>query len=286
MPSFLSPVAGLLGHGGCTVQEQVGWALSSGYRLVDTAYRYANEGGVGRALKEGIASGVVTRDDVFVTTKVSTDAICFDDALESVDYSLGKLGLDYVDLVLIHWPGDFKTSDPSVCQGRRADIWRGLERARADGKVRHIGVANYGERHLRELLSYAKVPPAVDQFEVHPYNSRRGLVDACQKEGIQVMGYSPLGGRNAAGPGTGLTDALLADATIAGVAQSCGRTSAQVILRWALQRGITPIPKASSEARLAENFGALDFEISDEDMARIGALDRGEFVLYDSDQMP
>jgi len=286
LPDFLSPLASVLGRNVCTVREQVGWALSLGYRLVDTAYRYGNEGGVGRALSESFAAGATRREDVFVTTKVSTDAESYADALESVDYSLGKLGLEYIDLMLIHWPCFSNTRDPSVCRQRRSEIWRGLERAQDEGKVQHIGVANFGEKHLRELLEYARVRPAVDQIEVHPFNARARLVDFCRAEGIQVMGYSPLGGRNAGGPGTGLTDQLLGDPVIGGVAARLRRTSAQVILRWALQRGITPIPKASSEARLAENFDVLDFELGEEDMARIGSLDRGEFVLYDADVMP
>eukprot|EP00445_Apocalathium_hangoei_P030103 CAMPEP_0203927574 /NCGR_PEP_ID=MMETSP0359-20131031/66977_1 /ASSEMBLY_ACC=CAM_ASM_000338 /TAXON_ID=268821 /ORGANISM="Scrippsiella Hangoei, Strain SHTV-5" /LENGTH=277 /DNA_ID=CAMNT_0050856363 /DNA_START=397 /DNA_END=1230 /DNA_ORIENTATION=- len=271
----------------CGVGEQIGWSLQSGYRLVDTAQRYENEAGIGDALAKAMAAGTVSREELFVTTKVWVEAMGYEQTLRSIDKSLAKLRLSYVDLLLLHWPGDFgQTPSLKQCRETRLYTWRAMEQAMKDGRVRNIGVANFGKRHLLELLEFAEVRPAVNQFEVHPFNTRTELVELCQREGIQVMGYSPLGGRNGGGPGTGVTDELLQHPTLTLIAANHGKTSAQVMLRWQIQRGITPIPKASSSERLAENFNVFDFDLLSEEMALIGALDRGAFVVFDDEELP
>jgi len=269
------------------VRQQVDWAFRAGYRLIDTAQRYMNEEGIGLALQVAMEEDRIQRKDVFLTTKIWVENMGYDKTLKSFGESASKLGVNAVDLLLIHWPGDFgKTQDLGACRALRRETWKAMEQLLAGGQVHSVGVANFGRRHLEELLEYADVIPAVNQFEIHPFNARFGLVEFCQAKGIRVMGYCPLGGKNAGGPGTGLTDELLKHPTMLEVARTHGRTPAQVALRWALQRGVTPIPKASSEERIRENFGALQFELQADAMEAINKLDRGQFVVYDDEQMP
>lgn len=260
-----------------SVQDQLDWAFKAGCRLVDTAQRYGNEDGVGKAVHKAIAEGVVRRDELFITTKIEAKNMGYESTLKSFEESLMALQVDQVDLLLLHFP-----PPPEL----RRETWAAMEQLVQEGKVKHIGVANHSERHLEDLLAYAQIPPAVNQIEIHPYHAQFQLASFCVQRGIAVMGYSPLGGRGAAGQDTGVTDALLSDPIIAEVARAYGKTPAQVILRWAVQRGITPIPKAASLERLSENMGALLFEIASDDMDKISGLDRGQFVVCDVSRLP
>lgn len=278
-----------IGQGTCLVRpgqasNTVSLGLGCGYRLFDTAQRYGNEEGLGKALQSGIKSGKVSRDELFVTTKVWVDNMG-DGAAASVRQSAKDLGVGPIDLVLIHWPGQFiKRGVPendALNRNLREKTWAALEGLQKEGLVRQLGVSNFSERHLKELLGYASPGSvSVNQFEVHPYNQRRGLVALCESKGILVNSYCPLGGRGNKGQ---VTDELLKDPKILALAKAQDRTAAQVILRWHLQRGITPIPKASSKAHLAENYDCFGFELSAADMATLDGLNRDQFALFDAD---
>ena len=284
------PLPLTVGLGTCLVksgfaEDQVLAALALGYRVFDTAQRYKNEPGVGRALQKAFRGGL-RREDVFVTTKVWPDNYGYDACIKSVMGSLQRLQLEYVDCLMPHWPGVAVGRDPEVAarnRQARQETWRALEWLQAQGKVRHLGVGNYNERHLRELLGYARVRPAISQFEVHPYNARSDLVQFCQAQGIQVNSYSPLGGK---GNKRQVTDELLQDPVVLQIGAAYGKTAAQVILRWHLQRGLVPIPKSLSKKHLQENMAVFDFELSETDVRAIQNLDRGAFVILDSEYYP
>mmetsp|Transcript_15883 Transcript_15883/g.37157 ORF Transcript_15883/g.37157 Transcript_15883/m.37157 type:complete len:301 (-) Transcript_15883:109-1011(-) len=273
-----------VGLGTCLVSEanvpkQAGAALAAGYRVFDTAQRYENEAGLGQALRSAFEAGL-KRSEVFIITKIWVSNYGFDKAMSSVRASAKKLGLSSVDLVLPHWPGIGTRAEAASENFRlRRETWQALEALKAEGVAKQIGVSNYNERHLQELLGYAEVRPVASQFEVHPFNVRAGLVDLCQAEGICVNGYSPLGGKG--NPGA-VTDQLLNLPLLRRMAAEHGKTVAQVILRWHLQRGITPIPKASSEKRIRENYDVFDFALSADEIAEINRLDRGKFAVMDS----
>jgi diketogulonate reductase-like aldo/keto reductase len=230
---------------GPTAVNAVRWALELGYRHIDTAQVYGNEESVGRALRD---SGI-TRDQVFITTKFNPAR---KDAAIEVERSLKRLGTDYVDLYLVHWP-----------QGGATRAWPGMERARALGYARSIGVSNFGAGELDKLLAAATVPPVVDQVQFSPFEYRRALLDATQQPAIVAEAYSPLG-----------TGRHLSNQTVLSIAASIGRTSAQVLLRWSLQRGLVVIPKSTHRDRIEENAQIFDFALSDTDMAALDALDR------------
>jgi diketogulonate reductase-like aldo/keto reductase len=231
-------------------------ALRLGYRHVDTARIYGNEADVGGAVRD---SGV-PRGEVFVTTKLWNDDQGFDKALRAFDTSLSKLGLDYVDLYLIHWP----------VAGKRLDSWRALERIKADGRARHIGVSNYLVPHLEELLASATEPPSVDQIEIHPFLQQRETRAFCKKHDIVVEAYSPLTS------GQRLDHAVLVD-----VAKRIERSPAQVLLRWATQHGLVVLPKSTHEKRIAENAALFDFTLDAAAMKQLDALEEGLATGWD-----
>jgi diketogulonate reductase-like aldo/keto reductase len=281
-----------VGFGTCLIrpdntQNLVDLAIQTGYRLFDTAQRYGNEEGLGKALKIAFKSGQLNRQDVFVTTKVWIKNMGYDATLKSVRESVAKLGsLDGgIDLVLIHWPGEFvrRGQDPFSNNARlRRETWEALEKLQSDGVVKQIGVSNFGERHLKELLGFAKVKPWVNQFEIHPYNQRERLVEMCQSEGIAVNAYSPLGGKGNKGQ---VTDQLLTDPVLVKIGDAHGKTAAEAILRWHLQRRITPIPKSSTKSRMSENYNVFDFELSEEEMSAIAKLEKSQFAIQDDEQI-
>lgn len=225
--------------------DAVRWALELGYRHIDTAQAYGNEESVGQGLRE---SGV-PREEVFITTKFFPRR---QDPAAEAQRSLQRLGVDYVDLYIIHWP-----------EGGPTWAWPGMERARELGYARSIGVSNFGVDDLRQLLATATVPTVVDQVQFSPYEYRRALLAACGENGIALEAYSTLG-----------TGRHLASDTVARIAQRHGRTSAQVLLRWCIERGIPVIPKSTHRERIAENAKLFDFRLSDEDIAELDALDR------------
>lgn len=243
---------------GPVTRKAVEEALRLGYRHIDTASIYNNEADVGDA----IAASGLDRGDVFVTTKLWNEDHGYDKALAAFDRSLELLGLDYVDLYLIHWP----VADV------RLDTWRALERLTLDGRVRDIGVSNYMERHLQEILDSAAVVPAVNQIEMSPYNyrSRLGIVELCNQHDIVVEAYSPLTkGRR------------LADPVLAEIGARHGKSPAQVLIRWALDKGFVVLPKSVNAGRIAENFDVFDFALTGDDSARLDALDEGLVTGWD-----
>src|SRR5437764_14514474 len=223
----------------------VRWALELGYRHIDTAQAYGNEESVGRALRE---SGV-PRDQVFITTKFNPSR---QDPAAEAEHSLRRVGVDYVDLYLVHWP-----------QGGATRAWHGMERARELGYARSIGVSNFGVRELDQVLAAATIPPVVDQVQFSPFEYRRALHEASDKLGIAVEAYSPLG-----------TGRHLSNQTVRRIASQVSRTPAQVLLRWSLQHDLVVIPKSTHRERIEENAQIFDFTLSDQDMTAFDALDR------------
>jgi diketogulonate reductase-like aldo/keto reductase len=229
-------------------------AIAQGYRSIDTAKIYGNERGVGRAIR----SCGVPREQLFVTTKVWTDDVRRDRVADAFQESLDVLGLEYLDLYLVHWP----------VSGRIVKAWHAMEQLAASGRVKAIGVSNHMRPHLDELLASATIPPAVNQIEFHPYLQSRALVDFCREHRIQVEAWSPL---MRAG-------ALLQNPVLVDIARQHGRTVAQVVLRWDIQSAIITIPKSAKPQRIAENAAIFDFELSPAEMSAIGRLDRDHRV--------
>lgn len=225
-------------------------ALEAGYRHVDTAAIYENEEGVG----EGIRAAGLARDELFVTTKVWNADQGFDAASRALDASLERLGLDHIDLYLIHWP--------SPARGLYVDTWRALVKAREDGRARSIGVSNFEPEHLERIIGETGVAPALNQIELHPRFQQRALRDAHERLGVATESWSPLG------QGKALGDPLLAR-----IAEKHGRTPAQVVIRWHLDSGLVVIPKSVTPSRIAENFDVFGFRLDEEDMGAIGGLD-------------
>jgi diketogulonate reductase-like aldo/keto reductase len=235
---------------GAETYEAVKAALEAGYRLVDTASFYGNEEDVGRAVRDS----AIPREKVFITTKLWNSDHGYDTALRAFDVSLKRLGLGYIDLYLIHFPV------PKV----REESWRALEEIMKSNSARAIGVSNYTEQHLNDLLRQASVVPAVNQVEFSPFLYQRGLLEFCQKHRIQLEAYAPLtAGRR------------LHDPRIAGIAKKHNRTNAQVLLRWAIQHEVVVIPKSARPDRIAENAKIFDFQLSPEDVLILDSLDEG-----------
>lgn len=243
---------------GPLTQRAVDYALRCGYRHIDTAMIYRNEEAVGKA----IAESFVPREQVFVTTKLWNSDQGYDQAIKACNASLARLGLDYADLYLIHWP----------VQGRRKESWRALETLFKDGKCKAIGVSNYMAHHLEELLSYCNILPAVNQIELHPYiyGARINTIDICRRNGIIPVAYSPLT------KGIKLREPLLIK-----IAGRYGKNPAQLLIRWALQQGFAVIPKSSVTSRISENFQVFDFQISSDDMAIMDGLNENLATGWD-----
>ncbi|MBQ1093637.1 aldo/keto reductase [Streptomyces sp. B93] len=227
-------------------------ALRAGYRSIDTAAVYGNEAGVGKAL----AASDTPREDLFVTTKLWNADQGHDATLRAFDASLAKLGLDYVDLYLIHWP--------TPARDLYRESWKAIERLVAEGRVRSAGVSNFQPAHLRRLLDDTSLVPAVNQIELHPGLQQAGLRALHAELGIVTEAWSPLA-----------QGAVLGDDAITAIAGRHGRSPAQVVLRWHLQLGNVVIPKSVTPARIRENIDVLDFTLSEEEMSAIAALDRG-----------
>jgi 2,5-diketo-D-gluconate reductase A len=237
-------------------------ALEAGYRHVDTAALYANERGVG----EGLARAALPRADVFVTTKVWNDRHGYDETLRAFDESLVKLGLDYVDLYLIHWP--------APRQDRYVDAYRALETLRADGRARSIGVSNFHTHHLDRLLAETDIVPAVNQVELHPWLVQAEVRAYNAAHGIRTEAWSPLARGRAIG-----------NPALDAVGARYGKSAAQVVLRWQLQLGNIVIPKSVTAQRIRENFDVFDFTLAEADVAEISALDAGERTGKDPDDL-
>lgn len=243
---------------GNEVIDSVKTALEVGYRAIDTAALYENEEGVGKAIKE---SGI-PREEIFVTTKVWNTDHGYEKTLKAFDKSISKLGLDYVDLYLIHWPG----------KDTFLDTWRALEKLYRDGRVRAIGVSNFKPHHLQTLMEHSEEKPVINQVELHPYFQQKDLREFCKQHDIVVEAWSPLG------RGQVLDDPVLAE-----IGKKYGKTPAQVTLRWHLQNDIVIIPKSVTPSRIKENADIFDFELTAEDMEQIDQLDKNTRLFKDPD---
>lgn len=235
-------------------------ALDMGYRLIDTAENYENERGVG----EGIRQSGVARADIFVTTKFNRKWHSVDGARAACEASLERLGLDYIDLLLVHWP------NPD--QGRYVEAFQGLVRLLEAGLVKSIGTSNFKPAHLQKLFDLGLVPH-LNQIQLDPYHLRDDLVEIHRAKGIVTGAWRPLGCGNA----------MLTDPVIAAVAERHGRTTAQVILRWLTQQGFVATPKSSNPTRMAQNLDIFDFTLSADEMALLGTLDRPDPEMFDAD---
>lgn len=241
---------------GATTRDAVATAIRLGYRHIDTAKIYGNEADVGAAVRDA----GVPRSEIFVTTKLWNDDHGYDNALRAFDASLKRLGLDYVDLYLVHWP----------VAGKRADSWRAMETIKSDGRARSVGVSNFLVKHLEELFLTAKELPSVNQIEMHPFLQQRETRALCEKHKIVVEAYSPLTrGRR------------LDHDVIVGIAKRIGKTPAQVVLRWGVQKNVVILPKSTREARIKENAAIYDFTLDDAAMKALDDLDEGAAVAWD-----
>ena len=248
---------------GSGTENAVRWALDLGIRHFDTASMYGNEEELGRAVR---ASGI-PRERVFVTSKLWNDDHGRGPAHRALEESLQRLDLGWIDLYLIHFP----------VPGLRRESWGVLEEALEEGLVRAIGVSNYMEHHLRELLDYASILPAVNQIELHPFNARtrHGVTDFCRRRGVVVQAYSPL------------TKAQRLDDPVVGeIARERGRTPAQILIRYGLEKGWVTLPKSSNRERIRENADVVDWSLSEEEMERLDELDEGLAVTWDPTHAP
>ncbi len=235
----------------------VSWAIEAGYRHIDTAAFYQNEQSIGKAVAE---SGLA-RKDIFLVTKVWNDDQGYDATLRAFDVSLKKLRSDYIDLYLIHWP----------LKDLRAETWRALLRLAEEKLCRAIGVSNYTIRHLKELLATSPIIPAANQIEINPFLYRKELLDFCNEKGIAVEAYCPLARAR-----------KLEDPRLKAVAERCGRTPAQIAIRWSLQHGMVVIPKSIHRERILENASIFDFELSSDDMDELDSFNENYWVIHPS----
>lgn len=237
-------------------------AIQHGYRSVDTAAIYGNEEGVGQGIREGLAAAGLKREDLFVTSKVWNADLGYESTLEAYEESLRKLGLEYLDLYLIHWP----------VEGKYIEAWKALETLYKQGRVKAIGVSNFQIHHLEKLMNETEIKPMVNQVEYHPRLTQKELQAYCQANGIQLEAWSPL-----------MQGQLLDQEDLQIIAKKHHKSIAQIILRWDLQNGVVTIPKSTKEHRITENSELFDFELSLEDMLRIDSLNQNHRVGPDPD---
>ena len=243
---------------GNEVQQAISYALDAGYRHVDTASFYGNEEGVGSAVN----NSDLKREHVFITSKVWNSDQGYENTLRAFDTSLKKLKMDYLDLYLVHWP----------VEGKFKDTWKAFEEIYRQGRVRAIGVSNFMQHHLEDLMQDCEVTPMVNQMEFHPYLVQQSLLDFCSQQGIQYEAWSPL-----------MKGQIFDIPELVALAGKHQKTVVQIVLRWNLQKGVVTIPKSVKRERIINNADIFDFELSSADMAVIDALDRGERVGPDPD---
>ena len=237
-------------------------AIINGYRNIDTAAIYGNEEGVGQGIREGIKEAGISREELFVTSKVWNADLGYESAIAAYTTSLKKLDLEYLDLYLIHWP----------VEGKYKEAWRALETIYTEGQVKAIGVSNFQIHHLQDLMKDAKIKPMINQVEFHPRLTQKDLQVFCQEQGIQLEAWSPL-----------MQGQLLEDEILKEIATKYNKSVAQVILRWDLQNEVVTIPKSTKEHRIVENSSIFDFELTDEDMKKIDEMNENHRVGPDPD---
>ena len=237
-------------------------AIINGYRSIDTAAIYGNEEGVGQGIREGIKEAGISREELFVTSKVWNADLGYESAIAAYTTSLKKLDLEYLDLYLIHWP----------VEGKYKEAWRALETIYTKGQVKAIGVSNFQIHHLQDLMKDAKIKPMINQVEFHPRLTQKDLQVFCQEQGIQLEAWSPL-----------MQGQLLEDEILKEIATKYNKSVAQVILRWDLQNEVVTIPKSTKEHRIVENSSIFDFELTDEDMKKIDEMNENHRVGPDPD---
>ncbi|MFK9094750.1 aldo/keto reductase [Bacillus salipaludis] len=242
--------------------QAVKFAINHGYRSIDTAAIYGNEEGVGQGIREGIQEVGISREELFVTSKVWNADLGYESTLAAYETSLKKLGLDYLDLYLIHWPvaGEYK------------DAWRALETLYKEGRIKAIGVSNFQVHHLEDLMKDAEINPMINQVEYHPRLNQKEVQAFCREHGIQLEAWSPL-----------MQGQLLDHPVLQEIAKKYNKTVAQVILRWDLQNGVVTIPKSTKEHRIVENSTIFDFELTTEDIQQINTLNKNHRVGPDPD---
>ncbi|MFG3435514.1 aldo/keto reductase [Lysinibacillus fusiformis] len=251
----------LVGYGvfrvpeGEDLAEAVKTAIAKGYRSIDTAQVYRNEESVGRGIRAAIEEGLVTREELFITSKVWNDGLSYEETLAAYDSSLEKIGLDYLDLYLVHWPG---------IDTNYVEVYKALEKIYQDGRVRSIGVSNFHVHHLEKLLKETKVIPVINQIEFHPHLTQEEVRAYCTDKDIQVEAWSPL-----------MNGALLEEALIQELASKYDKTPAQIVLRYDVQHNVVTIPKTMTATRMVENLDVFDFTLTDGEMARLDALNDG-----------
>ncbi|MGG4547637.1 aldo/keto reductase [Rossellomorea marisflavi] len=248
---------------GKDLEKAVETAIRIGYRSIDTAAIYQNEKSVGKGVQNAIDAGLVTREELFITSKVWNDGLSYDETIQAYEDTLERLGLEYLDLYLIHWPGQNKYMEP----------WKALEALYKEGRIKSIGVSNFQVSHLEHLLETAEVKPVINQIEFHPKLVQEEVRAFCEKHDIQVEAWSPL-----------MNAELLNHETVNEIAESLGKSAAQVILRWDLQHGVVTIPKSMTESRIKENIDIYDFELTEEQVKSLDALDEHKRIGPDPDQ--
>lgn len=247
---------------GQVVIDSVKSAIRNGYRSIDTAAIYQNEEGVGQGIKEALEENGLKREELFITSKVWNADLGYQSTLDAFELSLNKLGLDYLDLYLIHWP----------VEGKFVESWKALETLYKNGKVKAIGMSNFQIHHLKEVIANAEIIPMVNQIELHPMLSQVELREFLKENSIQVEAWAPL-----------MQGQLFENETLQEIANKHNKSIAQVVLRWHLQNGIVIIPKSIKEHRIQENANIFDFELTEEDMTLINALNQNHRVGPDPD---
>jgi methylglyoxal/glyoxal reductase len=236
---------------GKEVEQAIKWALEAGYRSIDTASLYENEAGVGKAIRESN----VPRKELFITTKVWNTDQGYEKTLAAFEESLERLGLEYVDLYLVHWP----------VPGMYKETWKALEKIYKDGKAKAIGVSNFQQHHLEDLMAEAKIKPMVNQVEYHPRLTQEELHSFCKEQGIQLEAWRPL-----------LKGEIFAEPVLVDIAEKYKKTPAQIILRWDIQNGVITIPKSVNQHRIVENADVFDFTLTEEEMKKISSLNQNK----------